>query len=69
MNLVNLRNNFNANPLQMRQNRTLYDAASGAPGATNLDFGAAIDTNVVAHTTMRQVKAFRPMQDALLLRA
>ncbi|HYF13449.1 MAG TPA: hypothetical protein VD971_00095 [Phycisphaerales bacterium] len=58
VNLVNLRNNFDATPDELRAGKTLL-TVTGAT-TTQLDTGAAADRDVPAHWTNRQVSAFRP---------
>lgn len=67
VNLFNLRpdgEGWDATPVQMRENLSLFDA-NGNPGVTTRDDGGAVDDMVPAHFSYRQRNAFRPAFDDL----
>lgn len=61
VNLHNLRNNFDASPLDLSTNLFLMTAAGGPTFTT--DFGAPVDLEVPAHWSARQVNMFHPLNN------
>lgn len=55
---------WDATPIEMRENLTLFDA-NGNPGSTTLDNGQPIEELIPAHFSYRQRNAFRPAFDDL----